>query len=88
MKGQAPKYISDLVVRYVPSRDLRSAQKHQLDVTFDGCRVRHGKRSFAVAAPELWNSLPDNVRIDFDSCEKVETFKTKLKTYLFKCEFD
>ena len=88
LKGEAPQYISDLVNRYVPPRDLRSAQKHKLDVTFDWSRVRHGKRSFGVAAPELWNSLPDNIRIDFDSCEKVDTFKTKLKTYLFQCEFD
>ena len=88
LKDEAPQYISDLVIRYVPPRDLRSAQRHKLDVTFDWSRVRHGKRSFGVAAPELWNSLPDNIRIDFDSCEKVDTFKNKLKTYLFKCEFD
>ena len=87
LKAKAPHYISDLVVRYVPPRPLRSAEKHKLDITFDWSRVRHGKRSFGVAAPELWNSLPDDIRIDFDSVGKVDIFKTKLKTYLFTCEY-
>ena len=56
-------------------------------ITFDWSRVRHWKRSFGVAAPELWNSLPDDIRIDFDSVGKVDIFKTKLKTYLFTCEY-
>ena len=87
LKGKAPQYLSDLVVRYKPPRPLRSAEKHLLDVTFDWSRARHGKRSFGVAAPELWNSLPDDIRIDFDSVGKVDIFKSRLKTYLFTCEY-
>ena len=40
----------------------------------------YGSRAFAVAAPDLWNSLPDNIR----SCDNLSTFKPLLKTYLFR----
>lgn len=37
-------------------------------------------RSFSVAGPRLWNSIPD----DLNCCESTDTFKSKLKTFLFK----
>ena len=40
----------------------------------------YGSRDFAVSAPDLWNSSPDN----FGSCDNLNTFKSKLKTYLSK----
>jgi len=38
-----------------------------------------GDCSFAVAAPQVWNSLPDSVR-DFTLCEN--TFAKRLKSHL------
>ena len=35
----------------------------------------YGSRAFAVAAPDLWNSLPDNIR----SCDNLSTFKLLLR---------
>ena len=38
-----------------------------------------GDRAFAHAAPQLWNSLPLDVR----NCENISVFKKRLKTFLF-----
>ena len=42
-----------------------------------------GSRAFSVAAPKLWNNLPADVK----NAQLVETFKVKLKTFLFKKAF-
>jgi len=42
-----------------------------------------GERSFSVAAPRLWNTLPANL-CNIDS---ILTFKSCLKTYVFKLAF-
>ena len=44
----------------------------------------YGDKSFSCAAPRLWNSLPDSVKL----CPTVDDFKAKLKTHLFKIAFD
>jgi len=38
-----------------------------------------GTRASSVAAPTLWNALPDNIK----SAGNVITFRRHLKTYLF-----
>ena len=76
---QEPTYIHDLVTRNSPPRTLRSSSSLRLNrVIYDmkSC----GSRAFAVAAPDVWNSLPDNIR----SCDNLSTFKSLLKTYLFR----
>ena len=42
-----------------------------------------GDRSFSVAAPTLWNTLPVSLR----NTDSVLTFKSSLKKYLFKLAF-
>ena len=57
----APSYLSGLLVKYEPVRNLRSTQKGLYVVHVvktKGC----GKRCFAHAAPELWNNIPYNIR--------------------------
>ena len=44
----------------------------------------YGDRCFSVAAPKLWNSLPGNFRYIENLC----TFKTSIKTWLFKSAFN
>ena len=39
----------------------------------------YGKRAFSVAAPELWNNLPEDIK----SANSIDDFKRKLKTFLF-----
>ena len=38
-----------------------------------------GNRSFSVMGPRLWNDIPNEVK----ECANIETFKIKLKTFLF-----
>ena len=44
----------------------------------------YGFRTFTVAAPFLWNSLP----LEIKSSPSLNIFKSKLKTHLFKCAFN
>ncbi len=44
----------------------------------------YGDRSFKKVGPNLWNNLPLEVK----SCTSLESFKTSLKTHLFKLAFD
>ena len=57
------------------SRQLRSSISHLLFIP--RCITNIGSRSFFVAAPNLWNTLPDNVK----SANTVVI--RHLKTYLF-----
>ena len=79
LNGLAPKYISDLISIYVPRRNLRSANSKQLIQPIYNLRT-YGFRAFSHAAPFLWNSLPQEVRF----APSVSSFKSKIKTYLFK----
>jgi hypothetical protein len=48
-------------------------------------RKTFGDRAFAKAGPFLWNELPADIR-DREA-STVETFKSRLKTFLFKKAF-
>ena len=37
-----------------------------------------------MAAPELWNKLPREIKL----CDDIDSFKKKLKTYLFNIAFN
>ena len=78
MNGKAPVYISDMLQRR-PERGTRSDNKLLL-VNPKINRVTFGGRSFTKAAPELWNPLP----LDIKSSVSVSSFKSKIKTYLFR----
>jgi hypothetical protein len=77
----APDYLSSLCVPLlttVSRSNLRSAVKGDLLVPF--ARTKYGSRSFAVAAPNLWNSLPAQVRAHSLTFQQ---FSSGLKTYFF-----
>jgi len=61
---------------------LRSADTGQLYVPRTWTIL--GERAFAVAGPRAWNSLPVMVR----SAPLLSTFKSHLKTFLFRCAFN
>ena len=68
--GIAPSYLSDLVMRYILRRNLRSADGHHLfDVKYN--LRNYGFRSFSVASPLLWNDMPLGIR----SCDSLNDFK-------------
>ena len=72
----APIYISELLMVYTPSRNLRSSNMSLLKEPTS--KRTWGDRSFSVAAPRLWNHLPTKVK----SCHSITRFKSLLKTHL------
>lgn len=84
LHGEAPEYLSELLTPYVPPRALRSGEKpHGTRLVPPPGKtnyVYYGDRSFQTAAPCLWNKLDQTVK---DS-PSTETFKKRLKTFLFK----
>ena len=79
LNKQAPTYLTDLLISYMPSRSLRSSSENLLKTP--GYNLKsYGGRSFALATSAvLWNSLPQSLR----DLQSVETFKRKLKKHLF-----
>ena len=82
LHGRAPKYISDMLDPYEPSRSLRTSGRGLLQ----GPRVRtkHGEATFQYNAAKIWNSLPENVR----QASTVTMFKSRLKTTLFSRAYE
>jgi hypothetical protein len=78
LHGDAPTYLSDLLVPYIPSRALRSHKEGTLRIPKTKL-VTFGDRAFSKAAPLLWNNLPETVR----QAPSVGIFKSRLKTHLF-----
>ena len=70
-------YIADRISPYSQSLSLRSSTQKLLSVPPHNLDT--AARRFSVAAPRLWNSLPLNCR----TAPSVNTFKTRLKTFLF-----
>ena len=76
----APEYMTSLInscMNQTGRRRLRSASRG--DAVILRANRNYGKRAFAVAGPIAWNSLPAQIR----RASTVQTFKSKLKTYLF-----
>ena len=82
VNGLAPMYLSQLLVPYVPRRDLRSADK-LLFCQPSYSTKSYGSRAFSVSAPCLWNKLP----MDIKCSPSIAIFKRKLKTHLFKLAY-
>ena len=81
----APFYLQELI-------SLKDACKYKLRSDCDGLLLNpvkfktlttSGDRSFAAAAPQLWNSFPYSIR----SSRSVASFKKTLKTFLFQKAF-
>ena len=91
LSSHEPSYLSSLLVPYNPSRTFRSSNSNFL--TVPRVSTSFQARSFSVAAPRLWNTLPTSLRLlaNFSnpppasllpSCN-VDSFKRQLKNYLF-----
>ena len=84
LKNLAPSYLKELLTPYRPNRTLRSSSDKLRLVTVPYNLKTYGYRSYSVHAPILWNSLPLHVR----SADSINSFKSKLKTYLFKSAYN
>jgi len=80
--NSAPLYLTCLVYDYVPGRSLRYNQSNLL--TVPSCKLNFGTRSFRVAAPTIWNSLPADIR----ACSLYSSFTRHLKTFYFNTDFN
>ena len=78
LHDRGPIYIQELLQLYTPSRNLRSSNRNLLVKPYFNLNS-YGKRAFSVAAPELWNNLPEDIK----SANSIDDFKRKLKTFLF-----
>ena len=81
LNGLGPAYITDMLHLYRPARSLRSADSHQLEIP----RTCHswGDRAFSKAAPVLWNSMPQSIRMS----ASLGSFKSSVKTILFRAAY-
>lgn len=80
INGQAPEYLSNLLVKSSEShsKSLRSGDREDLRVPFS--RTSYYERSFSITGAKAWNSLPNHVRQSSD----LNSFKTSLRTYIMK----
>ena len=82
LHGQAPGYLCDLIIPYTNSRCLRSSDQGLLLEPRTRLKTK-GDRAFQVAAPRLWNTLPQDLR----ASASIYIFRRNLKTYLFRQAF-
>ena len=66
----------------VRQRRLRSSHSNLL--TVPSCKLNFGTRSFRVAAPTIWNSLPADIR----ACSLYISFMHHLKTFYFNTAYN
>ena len=78
LNNQAPRYISECLTVYIPSRNLRSSN-HNLQLSYPITQNLAGDRTFTVSASKLWNNLPLTIRQSVST----NSFKKALKAQLF-----
>lgn len=83
LHGQCPVYIKDFLSVHVSQRPLRDVSSFTFDVPFTRSAFINNT-AFNFYAPTLWNNLPLNIRCT----QSLDTFKSRLKTYLFSCHFN
>ena len=78
--GSAPGYMCNLISRKEQTQwSLRRDNKLELKAPVTRLKT-YGDRCFEFAAAKEWNALPLHVK----KSETLESFKVKLKTFLFK----
>ncbi len=81
LNDKGPMYLKDLLIPKPCPRTLRNSSENLLDVP--RTRVKYGDWAFNVLGPRLWNDLPSDIR----ECGSVRSFKSALKTHLFKASY-
>ena len=78
LHDRAPIYIQELLQLYTSSRNLITSNRNLLVKPYFNLNL-YGKQAFSVAAPELWNNLPEDIK----NANLIDDFKCKPKTFLF-----
>ena len=79
LHGLAPAYLCDLITVKRSTRCLRSSAEINLSIPKTRTKT-YGDRAFSVAAPRLWNALPNSLKAELS----FNSFKRNLKTHRFK----
>ena len=74
VRGKCPSNLQ------MPYKQFNCRPNDDLMLLEPACKTKYGRRRFTHAAPRLWNALDVTVR----KTEKIETFKTMVKTLLFQ----
>ena len=81
----SPSYIRDLLQTYNPVRSLRSSAMNMLVIPRSRLKFYGDRASaFSFCAPKLWNNLSEHIKCS----PNLRTFKSSLKTHLFKHYFN
>ena len=81
LSTKQPAYLHSMLTPARQPRQLRSSSACLLSVP--RVKTNAGTRSFSVAAPTLWNSIPDSVK----SAGNIASFRRHLKNYLFNIAY-
>ena len=80
INGLAPSYITELISIKSSSRySLRLDSELRLNTLIHKSYATLGDRSFTMAAPQVWNSLPISIR----KATSINSFKGQLKTHYY-----
>jgi hypothetical protein len=80
LNGLAPRYLSELLSEHQARYRTRLSSQNCIRLCVPLTKKRtFADRSFSVAGPKFWNSLPMEIR----QCSTPDHFKKSLKTYLF-----
>ena len=82
--SDAPQYINDVVKIHTPARFTRSCESVAIKSDFKAKLKSAGERAIDHYFPKLWNDLPASLK---NHCN-LTTFKSNLKTYLFRQHFN
>ena len=83
VKHTGPAYLQELISPKPQIRPLRSDSEPNLLVVPFTNLATMGDRAFSRLGPLLWNELPGSIR----ALESISTFKSSLKTHLFRDAF-
>ena len=78
---QEPSYLAELLIDHKPNRNLWSNDCYLLERP--RTRTVLATCTFSVAAPNIWNYLPNIIKTQYT----IKEFKSKLKTHYFKSAF-
>ena len=81
LTNQQPTYLYNSLS--FPSHSVSTRSSDSLVLSIPYVRSSLGKRPFSVIGPRLWNSLPPDTR----NSNSLPTFRSRLKTHLFKIAF-
>ena len=82
LQFQQPSYLASLILRYVPTRSLRSSSSLSIFVPSRKTTMAKSK-SFSSVASYLWNKLPCHL----SSISTLPAFRKRLKHHLFSSAF-